>query len=72
MNSLISPKYVFIGFCVLFLCIFALGGNCGGSPEREAVREEKRLTGRELYGMAGTDGMTERGDVPVRDNYYDR
>lgn len=41
MNSSISPKYVFIGFCVLFLCIFALGGNCGGSPEREAVREEK-------------------------------
>ncbi len=38
----------------------------------ESVREEKRLTGRELYGMAGTDGMTERGDVPVRDNYYDR
>lgn len=38
----------------------------------EAVREEKRLTGRELYGMAGIDGMAEAGDVPVRDNYYDR
>ena len=38
----------------------------------ESVREEKRLTGRELYGMAGVDGMAERGDVPIRDNYYDR
>ena len=37
----------------------------------EAVREEKRLTGRELYGTAGMDGMGEGGDVSVMDNFYD-
>ena len=35
----------------------------------EEIREEKRLTGRELYGMTGIDGMGEKGDVPVMDNF---
>ena len=37
----------------------------------EAVREEKCLTGRELYGSAGLDGLAEMGDVPIMDNFED-
>ena len=37
----------------------------------EAVREEKRLTGRELYGSAGLDGLAEMGDIPIMDNFED-